>query len=617
MMMLGALTTLDWLVVACYLVGILLVGLHFTKRAGKNTGEFFVSGRSLPWWLAGTSMVATAFSSDTPLITTGWVRNGGVAGNWMLWCFAIGGMFSALLLSRLWRRAEVVTIVELTEMRYSGKSAAYLRGLRAGYFALVVSCLPLAWSVVAMNKVMGALLDIQHPVIGVIICIVITTIYTSFSGSWGVVVTDFIQFIVAMAGSVILCVLAVGRVGGISGIMTHGATADKARWFFPQSTAQSAAASVGSLDFWTSFVGVFWIYLLVQWWGNKNADGGAVVVQRMASSKNERHSLLATLWFNIANYAIKPWPWILVALASLIMLPNLDAKHAEDAYPQMIKLLAPPGLKGLMVASFMAAFMSMVNTFLNLSSSFLVQDVYKRFIRKSASEKHYVLISRLSGVGFMAISGGIALAFDSINDIFQLLLSLTAGFGAVYIIKWFWWRVNAWSELAAMAASTALPLALHWWNAHEAARAALGGAAPHILPPAVIIAISALGSIPIWVIVTLLTPPVERQKLLEFYRKVRPYGWWGPVAKESGIKPPGDLPMLIGCWLAGTVMVLGATIAIGKFLLGFYAGGACYLGAAIAGGAIVWAGVLRKADAKGPAQRSAPELSLAPGGREK
>jgi Na+/proline symporter len=604
MMMLGALTTLDWLVVGCYLVGILLVGLYFTKRAGKNTGEFFLSGRNLPWWLAGTSMVATAFSSDTPLIITGWVRRGGVAGNWMWWCFAVGGMFSALLLSRLWRRSEVVTMVELTEMRYSGRSAAALRGVRAGYFALVVSCIPMAWSILAMNKVMTSLLDVD-PFWAVVICIVITTVYTALSGSWGVVVTDFIQFIVAMFGSIVLCVLAVKHVGGISAMMSHPAVTQKAVNFFPQSGGTSA----WGWDFWSGPVGVFWIYLLVQWWGNKNADGGAVVVQRMASSKDERHSLLATLWFNIANYAIKPWPWILVALASLIVYPiAADGKDVvgEAAYPEMIRTLAPSGLKGLMVASFMAAFMSMVNTFLNLSSSFLVQDVYRRFIRRSASEKHYVLVSRLGSVGFMAVSGAIALTANSINDLFQLLLSLTAGFGAVYILKWFWWRINAWSEISAMIASTAISIPMYLYNMSQAHAQSISHVPTFKIPATLILAITAFGSIPIWVIVTYMTSPVERWKLVEFYRKVRPYGWWGAIAKQSGIAPPRDLPRLVGCWLAGTVMVLGATIAVGKFLLGFYAGGACYLVAAIAGGVIVWAGVLRKTRARDTAGQNVP-----------
>jgi Na+/proline symporter len=515
-------------------------------------------------------------------------------------------MFSALLLSRLWRRAQVVTMVELTEMRYSGRSAAALRGVRAGYFALVVSCIPMAWSILAMNKVMTSLLDV-NPFWAVVICIVITTVYTALSGSWGVVVTDFIQFIVAMFGSIVLCVLAVQHVGGISALMGHPAVAQKAVDFFPH----ASGASTWGWDFWSGPVGVFWIYLLVQWWGNKNADGGAVVVQRMASSKDERHSLLATLWFNIANYAIKPWPWILVALASLIVLPNLSAKQEEDAYPMMIKLLAPSGLKGLMVASFMAAFMSMVNTFLNLSSSFLVQDVYKRFVRRSASEKHYVLVSRLSSVGFMAVSAVIALSASSINDLFQLLLSLTAGFGAVYILKWFWWRINAWSEISAMIASTAISVPMYVYNMAQSHVESLTQVPQFHIPATLILAITAFGSIPVWVIVTYMTSPVERWKLLEFYRKVRPYGWWGTVARESGIAGPRDLPKLIGCWLAGTVMVLGATIAVGKFLLGFYVGGACYLAAAVVGGVIVWAGVLRKAGTDSPAKQGVPGQRVA------
>ena len=568
----------DWAIVAAYLAIALAVGMVFARRAGRSTNEFFISGRNLPWWLAGTSMVATSFASDTPLVITGWVRKFGINYNWLWWSFAIGGMFSVFLLSRLWRRAEVVTDVELTEVRYGGRPAAALRAFRGAYMAVFVNCITLAWVIVAMNKLMSVLLGV-HPVVSTAICLVLTVVYAAMSGFWGVVVTDLLQFVLAMTGSVVLCVLAVGRCGGLAETVARATTlsplGDDLVNFFPR-----PPAGTGPLDaaFWSGPIFAMAVFLCVQWWANKNADGGGVVVQRMLAAKNERHSLLATLWFNIANYALRPWPWILVALCSVVLLP--DAPH-ETAYPLMMQTLAPPGLLGLMVAAFLGAFMSTVDTHLNLSSAYLVNDVYRRFLRKDAPEKHYVLVSRIASVCFMLLGGGIALASDSISGLFTFLLSFTAGIGLVLILRWFWWRVNAWSEMSAMIASAVVASTLYALKEYFLAAELAWMTGQWVL--AITVAVSTV----VWVVVTFATAPVDRQTLLGFYSRVRPFGAWGPVARAAGAPRPRGMGRMLVNWIAGSVMVLGATLAIGKFLLGQREQGAMYLAAAAAGAIVV------------------------------
>jgi len=424
----------DWVIVAGYLVLTLALGIFFARRAGRSTTEFFLSGRSLPWWLAGTSMVATSFASDTPLVVTGWVRRSGISFNWIWWSFAIGGMFSVFLLSRLWRRAEVITDVELTELRYSGKSAAALRAFRGAYMGVIVNCITLAWVIVAMVKLAGTLAPLPpawvkgiggvlEPIglgwvdpqkfLAVAVCIVLTAVYSVLSGLWGVVVTDLFQFVLAMGGAILLCVLAVRGVGGPAelarGAAESSALGERLLEFFPRLPEKGHWFGT---QFWSGPFLAFCVFLSMQWWANKNADGGGVVVQRMLSARDERHALLGTLWFNIANYALRPWPWILVALASVIVFPDVDG---ESAYPAMMKRFLPAGLMGVMVASFLGAFMSTIDTHLNLSSAYIVNDVYRRFVRKHAPERHYVLVSRIASVGFVILGSAIALISDSIS----------------------------------------------------------------------------------------------------------------------------------------------------------------------------------------------------------
>jgi len=575
----GVLSTLDWVIVALYLVFSLLIGIIFSKRAGKSTKEYFISGRNLPWWIAGTSMVATSFAVDTPLVVTGWIRKAGVSENWIWWSFAVGGMFSVFLLSRLWRRAEVITDVELTELRYSGKSAAALRGFRALYFAIPINCITLTWVVLAMIKCSKVFFGIR-PEVAVLFIIALTTAYCVLSGYWGVVVTDLMQFALAMTGAIALAVVAVRNIGGLGELQAQAALASGLRerllHFFPR---PPEGASPLGLDFWKGPLFAFVAYISIQWWANKNADGGGVIIQRMSSTKNERHSLLATLWFNIANYAVRPWPWIIVALASMVVLPTIE--DPELAYPQMIKVLAGPGLMGVIIASLIGAFMSTVDTHFNLSSAYIVNDFYRRFVKRRASERHYVLVSRISAIFLMIVSSWVALQSESISGLFKFLVAFSSGVGLVYILRWFWWRINAWSEISAMSASSLICSFLNVFNKEL-----------QLSYPA-ILCITVAGSTLVWLAVTFLTKPVDEEKLLAFYRKVRPYGAWGKIAEKAGVAPARGLAGLITNWLAGTVMVLGATLSAGKFLLGSSLEGWCYLAAAAIGAAVISREVFR------------------------
>ncbi len=566
---------IDWIIVGAYLVFSGAVGLVFARRAGKSTDEFFISGRHLPWWIAGTSMVATSFASDTPLVITGWTRSGGIAANWLWWSFLAGGMFSALLLARLWRRAGVVTDVELTELRYAGRPAALLRAFRGVYLAGPINGMALAWVTVAMVKLAGVLFGAE-PVVAVVVCAGVATVYAMLSGYWGVVVTDLVQFVMAMAGSIALAAIVVVKLGGLEGFadrVTDASTlGERLLDFFPR----PAAAGEGEAPaFWHGPLFAFAVFVTVQWWANKNADGGGVIVQRMLSARDERQALLSTLWFNVAHYALRPWPWILVALGSLVVFPEMA--DGEAAYPAMIRRFLPPGLLGLVVASFVAAFMSTVDTHLNLSSAYFVNDLYRRFLVPHASERHYVGVSRIASAVFMATAAGLALVSDSISGLFKFLLAFSSGVGMVYILRWFWWRISAWSEISAMIASSVLASTLYLVNEP------LGLDWPYPL----VLLVTVAGSTAVWGTVTFLTRPVPMERLVAFYRRVRPYGWWGPVAAEAGVEPSRGFGWLLVVWLASSLMLLGATLAVGKFLLGEPAHGAAWTVAAVAGGAVV------------------------------
>lgn len=545
---------LDWTFVAVYFVLALGIGLYFSRKAGGDIVEYFTSGRSLPWWLAGTSMVATTFAADTPLAVTELVANHGIAGNWLWWNMLMSGLLTVFLFARLWRRAEVLTDVEFTEIRYSGKPAAILRGFRALYLAIPINLIILGWVTLAMVKIIELSIGVDKWV-AVGICVLVTLLYSGLSGLWGVVVTDFLQFIIAMVGSIALAFFAVDAVGGIDGLKT-GLIAQ----YGADHQILNFTPEIGSV--WMPLT-AFFVYLAVNWWAawypGAEPGGGGYIAQRMFATKNERHSLLATLWFNIAHYALRPWPWVLVALTSLVLFPNVEDK--QTGYILVMLNYLPTGFKGLMLASFAAAFMSTVSTQLNWGSSYLINDFYKRFVKTDASEKHYVMAARISTV-FLVIAGALVTSqMETIAGAWKFLLAIGAGTGSVYILRWFWWRINAWSEISAMLASLIVSIVL---------QSVLGMDTNDAHGFAMVMLITVGISTITWLTVTFLTAPETEETLIKFYRKTRPGGsMWKPIAaKAPDVKADTGLGRDLLDWLAGIIMIYSALFGFGKLLLG-------------------------------------------------
>jgi len=574
---------MDWLLVIAYFALTLLVGLAYSKRAGGSVADFFISGRRLPWWLAGTSMVATTFAADTPLVVTGLVAKYGIAGNWLWWNFVFSGMLTVFLYARLWRRAGVLTDVEFTELRYSGQPAAILRGFRALYLAIPINCIIMGWVTLAMTKILSITLGVEK-VYAVVACLLVTLIYSTLSGLWGVVVTDFVQFIIAVAGSIILAVFSIAHLGGIGGLKASlGAQYGDGG----SSSLLSFVPPVGST--WMP-LSAFLVYVAVQWWAawypGAEPGGGGYIAQRIFSAKDEKHSVLATLWFNVAHYALRPWPWILVALGSMVAFPQLVDKEA--GYVHMMVRFLPTGFAGLMLAAFAAAFMSTISTQINWGSSYLVNDFYRRFIRREATEKHYVRVSRAATVVMMILGGIIAYHLESIEHAWKFLLAFGAGTGAVYLLRWFWWRINAWSEISAMmasfVASTTLQSRLFGMNAGD----------PHGFAKIMLLTVGF--STVVWVIVTYLTKPEPEEVLLRFYRKTRPGGpLWKPIARKLGNpSPETGLSRDLGDWIAGCVLIYCALFGIGKLILGEAGLGAVYWLIGLGAGAVIYRDLSRR-----------------------
>ena len=547
-------SVLDWSLVVVYFVLALGIGLYFSRRAGKDITEYFTSGRSLPWWLAGTSMVATTFAADTPLAVTELVANHGIAGNWLWWNMVMSGLLTVFLFSRLWRRAEVLTDVEFTELRYSGKPARILRGFRAIYLALPINLIILGWVPLALVKIIELTVGVDKW-IAVGICVLVTLAYSGLSGLWGVVMTDFLQFFIAMIGSIALAIFATDAVGGISGLQ-----ASLTEIYGPAHDILSFTPEIGSV--WMP-LSAFFVYLAVNWWAawypGAEPGGGGYIAQRMFSTKNEKHALLSTLWFNVAHYALRPWPWILVALASLVLYPDLEDK--QTGYILVMLDHLPVGFKGLMLAAFAAAFMSTVSTQLNWGSSYLINDFYKRFIKPDAEPGHYVMAARVATV-FLVLAGALVTSqMDTIAGAWKFLLALGAGTGSVYILRWFWWRINAWSEISAMAASFLIAMTLQIGLGMDTADASVF---------AQVMLITVVGSSLVWLTVTFLTKPEDEATLMSFYRKVRPGGsLWGPVsAKAPEVRTDQGLGWDLADWAAGIVLIYSALFGIGKLILG-------------------------------------------------
>jgi SSS family transporter len=546
----------DWLVVALYFVASAVFALMYTRRASESLDEYFVSGRQLPWWLAGTSMVATTFAADTPLVVAGLVAKYGVAGNWLWWNGAISGILTVFFFARLWRRAGVLTDLEFAELRYGGRPAAVLRGFRALYLALPINLIIMGWVTRAMVTILQISLDINAWTAALLL-FGVTACYTIFSGLWGVVVTDTFQFVVKMFGVIALAVVAVKSVGGLDEMVRQSSA-----HFGSYQAAFGVLPPAGSA--WLP-VSTLIVFLAVQWWATwypgAEPGGGGYVAQRILAAKDERHGLLATLWFQIAHYALRPWPWILVGFVALIRYPGLA--NPEEGYVRVMVDVLPSPMKGLLLATFAAAYMSTVGTHLNWGASYLVNDVYLRFINPNAGRKSQVIASRVATVTLMLLSLVVMAMLSSVEQGWKILIGLGAGTGLVYILRWYWWRINAWSEISAMIASFIAAVTLHFMGV-DAADTSSGDYALAML-------ISVAVATATWVTVTLLTPPVPDPVLDTFYRRVRPGGpGWRRVARRLGYpndQIPGGALSWIN-WVAGVVAVYTSLFGLGALLTG-------------------------------------------------
>ncbi|HXS95302.1 MAG TPA: sodium:solute symporter family protein [Candidatus Limnocylindrales bacterium] len=568
------LTFLDWTWIALYFVANAGVGFYYRSRAGKSVNEFFLSGRNIPWWLAGTSMVATTFAADTPLAVTGMVARGGIAGNWLWWSFVASGMLTVFFYARLWRRCGVMTDIEFTEIRYSGKPAAFLRGFRALYLGIPINCIILGWVNLAMVKILMLVLGVTRlqAIAMVLALIAVTSLISTMSGLWGVLVTDLFQFVIKMTMVTVLAVFAVEAAGGM--------TVMKARL-----NAINPAILHFTPDVNSAYLPVitFLVYISLNWWATwypgAEPGGGGYIAQRMFSAKDEKHSLLATLWFNIAHFAIRPWPWVLVALASLVLFPGLA--DPETGYIKVMIAYLPASLRGIMLAAFAAAYMSTIATQLNWGASYIVNDFYRRFIRREASDHHYVRVSQLATILITLVSAGVTFYMNSIAGAWKLLIVTGAGTGLVYLLRWFWWRINAWSEVSAMLCAFITSVGLQVFGG-------LNSDKP--VEFAWIMIITVAVTTVVWLTVTFLTRPEPDETLLKFYHRARPgVAGWRPVAKLApDVKASGAGWQSALDWFAGCVLIYGILFGTGKLLLGETGLGAGLLLLGLAGGAVIY-----------------------------
>ena len=576
------LTLLDWAIIVGYFALSAGIGLYFTRRGGSSLSEYFVSGRSVPWWLAGVSMVATTFAADTPLVVTGFVATRGVAGNWVWWSFVMSGMLTVFFFARLWHRAKVLTDVELAEVRYSGRPAAILRGFRALYLAIPINLIILGWVTAAMIKVLSISLGVS-PYLAMGICFAITVAYSVAAGLWAVLWTDFIQFALAMTAVIALAIYSVDAVGGMEALKT------KAAVYF-QSEQALSVLPVRVED--GSIMGYAWmplmalaVFLFVQWWAawypGAEPGGGGYVAQRIFAARSERDGVLATLFFQVAHYALRPWPWIVTALATVILYPDLAPANKEDGYVRAFVDLLPAGFRGLMLVGFAAAYMSTMATQLNWGASYLVNDFYRRFMRKDGTEKHYVNVSRVATVLLFALSLVVTWQIRTIGRAWTLLLALGAGTGLVLILRWYWWRINAWSEISAMITSFGVSLL--------AMQFVPRGFAGTPNADAWVMLVTVAVSTVVWLSVTFLTQPEPDSVLDAFYCRVRPGGpGWRKVSARLGFGPepiPGGTLAWTN-WVAGVVAVYSTLFGIGKLVFGELSSGLILLAVAVA--AFAW-----------------------------
>jgi len=551
------LTTLDWTIVGAYFAVSLAVGIWASKQAGEDTKSFFLAGRNMPWWLLGVSMVATTFSTDTPNLVTDLVRQNGVSGNWVWWAFLLTGMLTVFVYAKLWHRSGVLTDIEFYELRYSGKAAAFLRGFRALYLGLV-------FNVLVMGAVSLAAVKFGEIVLGwpgwltLTIACSITLAYSTLGGLKAVIITDFVQFSLAMIGSIwaMIYILGLEQIGGLSNLIAHTNVVDKL----------ALIPDLSDPDIW---VPILLVPLAVQWWASyypgAEPGGGGYIAQRMFSAKDEKNAVSATLFFNVAHYALRPWPWILIALSSLIVFPELsDIQNAfpnlppdklghDVAYPAMLTLL-PTGLLGLVAASLIAAFMSTMSTQLNLGASYLVNDFYHRFIKPDASEKHLVNVGRGFTVISIILGGGLGLFLTSAGQAFTLLLMIGAGTGMIYILRWFWWRINAYTEIVAMVSSLCIAFYFNFIDQSFAGWEK--------------IVIGAILTTVVWVAATYLTPPDDEETLQNFVKKVNPGGPGWSKYSHGVYSEPWPVPNGILCMILGCSAVYGVLLGVGQLIYG-------------------------------------------------
>lgn len=556
----------DWLIVLVYLILTMAMGLYLSRKGSKSLADFFVSGRSLPWWLAGISMAATTFSIDTPLYITGVVANRGIAGNWEWWTFGISHVIMIYIFAKMWRRSEVLTDAELTELRYGGDMGAILRGVKAFIFAIPMNCIAIGYAMLAMVKVVDALEiwqslgieagDNNLKLLSVVGVSIFVLIYAGFAGLWGVVATDFFQFFLALFGAIIVAYFALGSVGGIHSLVEQVSIA-----YPDQDILSLLPVSFGGGEGLISFsktagitASTFFAYIFLQWWSWRRSDGGGEFVQRFAAAKNEADAEKAAWTFNIMHYVIRTWPWILVALASVVLYPDLADK--ELGYPKLMLDFLPVGILGIVVASLLAAFMSTVSTSINWGASFITNDLYLRFVKPTATQTELVLVGRLSSVLVTFLGAIAAFLATDVATVFRLVIAIGTGSGLVLILRWFWWRVNAAAELSAIVGSFLVGMVTSlspWFKIED-----FGWRIIFIT-----ISVTCL-----WVIVLVLTPPESETTLETFYQKVRPGGpGWSRERMKTGLFPAQDLGLDLQRVLASIFLLLGLLLATGGFLL--------------------------------------------------
>jgi len=556
------LNALDFVVIAGYFVMVIGIGLYFTKRASRSMEDFFLSGRKLPWWVAGTSLAATGFAADTPFMVTELVRQNGIAGNWFLWCFAMSNLCATFLFFRFWRRAKILTELEIIEERYEGRSAGFLRGFQSIFYGIAFASLNIGFIMLAMQSFISVLLG-WNEYLSLAVLLGVTMIYALSAGLWGVVANEVVQFCIAFFGSLFMAVIAVMAVGGLSGIETKlaevfgSSTAQGLLSFLPTEEAVKPFAKPGEEMTWT----LFFVYILALWWIGEKSDGNGMFVQRIMATKNDRHAFFAGVWFNIVYYGFLMWPWILVALISLADFPELT--DHKLAYPMMIQKYLPAGMKGIMFAAFLAAFMSSVDALINWGSSYMINDFYKRFIKPGASQRHYIWVGRGAMLVVLAAGIGVWSMTDSLAGAWKFMAELFSGLGAVWIARWFWWRVNAWAEITAYILSVVGCVAINVLEMYGI-----------VFPEARRYIFICIFSVAGWVTVALLTKPVSDEKLKKFVMKVNPGGFfWRRITRQVD---PGKLPagppltFNIISFVLGAIGLFSFVFGLGSFLFASY-----------------------------------------------